>query len=63
MPDEQYIEVKLIKSLIGRLKNHIQSAHVLGLKKVNQVVRVKNTPENRGLINKIAYMVVCKHCD
>jgi large subunit ribosomal protein L30 len=57
---DKYIEVKLVKSLIGRLKNHIQSAHALGLKKINQVVKVKDTPENRGLINTIGYLVRCQ---
>jgi large subunit ribosomal protein L30 len=57
---DKFIEVKLVRSLIGRLKNHVQSAHVLGLRKINQVVKVKDTPENRGLINRINYLVQCQ---
>jgi large subunit ribosomal protein L30 len=29
----------------------------LGLRKINQTVEVLNTPENRGMINKVAYML------
>ena len=58
---DKFIEVKLVKSLIGRLKNHVQSAHALGLKKINQVVKVKDTPENRGMINRINYLVHCQY--
>lgn len=51
------IKVKLLKSLIGRLSSHKQCASGLGLKKINQVVEITDTPENRGMVNKISYML------
>ncbi len=51
------ISVTLDKSLSGRKKNHIASANGLGLKRIRQTVNVIDTPENRGMINQIYYMV------
>lgn len=57
MGDSSVIKVTLIKSLIGRLESHKACARGLGLKKINQTVSVINTPENRGMVNKISYLV------
>lgn len=54
------VSVTLIKSLSGRKKNHIASANGLGLKRIRQTVEVIDTPENRGMINQINYMVSVK---
>ena len=51
------IKVTLVKSTIGRLKSHIACAKGLGLRRTNHSVEVIDTPENRGMINKIYYMV------
>lgn len=51
------LKVTLTRSTIGRLKSHISCARGLGLKRTNQSVTVIDTPENRGMINKIYYMV------
>jgi large subunit ribosomal protein L30 len=51
------LKVTLTKSTIGRLKSHIACARGLGLKRTNHCVTVQDTPENRGMINKINYMV------
>ena len=51
------IQVKLIKSGIGRIKKHKLCIQGLGFKKLNQVVTVEDTPSNRGMINKISDMV------
>ncbi len=51
------IKVTLTKSLIGRLKSHQQCAYGLGLKRTHHTVEVIDTPENRGMINKIRYML------
>ena len=54
---QKTIKIKLTKSLIGRLKNHKASANGLGLRKIGQVVEVVDTPQNRGMINQISYLV------
>ena len=57
MSENQNITIKLVKSGIGRMKNHKLCIKGLGFKKVNQVVTVVDTPSNRGMINKISDMV------
>ena len=57
MTASKTIQIKLIKSGIGRIKNHKLCIQGLGFKKLNQVVTVEDTPSNRGMINKISDMV------
>ena len=54
------IEVKLIKSLIGSKSYQRNSVKGLGLSKLGQVVLVKDTPENRGMINKANHLLEVK---
>jgi large subunit ribosomal protein L30 len=51
------LSVMMTKSKNGRLKSHQNCLKGLGLSKIRQVVEVVDTPENRGMINKIAYML------
>ncbi len=51
------LNVTMMKSKIGRLKSHKACLQGLGLKRINQTVEVISTPENKGMINKIAYMI------
>tara|TARA_B100001778_G_scaffold238886_1_gene199438 strand:- start:992 stop:1168 length:177 start_codon:yes stop_codon:yes gene_type:complete len=51
------IKVTLIKSLAGRLKAHQACARGLGIKKIHKTIEVNDTPENRGMINKINYLL------
>lgn len=51
------VKVTQIKSAIGRLKNHQACLRGLGLRRMHQAVEVIDTPENRGMINTINYMV------
>ena len=57
MNKEKIIKIKLIKSGIGRIKNHKLCIKGLGFKKLNEVVSVSDTPSNRGMINKISDML------
>ena len=57
MSASKTIQVRLIKSGIGRIKKHKLCIQGLGFKKLNQVVTVEDTPSNRGMINKISDMV------
>ena len=57
MSKDQNITIKLVKSGIGRMKNHKLCIKGLGFKKLNQVVTVVDTPSNRGMINKISDMI------
>lgn len=51
------LSVTMTKSKIGRLKSHQECLKGLGLRKIRQTVEVIDTPENRGMINKVAYML------
>lgn len=51
------IQVTLVKSTHGRLKKHIACVKGLGLRKINHTVEVIDTPENRGMINKVSYLL------
>ena len=54
------IKITLVKSLIGRLEAHKNSARGLGLSKIRQTVEVADTVENRGMINAIGFLLKCE---
>ena len=54
------VQVKLVKSLIGRLQSHKDCARGLGLRRMHHTVEVIDTPSNRGMINAISYMLEVK---
>ena len=51
------LQVTLVKSLNGRLKSHQACARGLGIRRIHRPITVIDTPENRGMINKINYML------
>jgi large subunit ribosomal protein L30 len=51
------IRLTLLKSRFGRTPGHAQCASGLGLRRRHQSIEVKDTPENRGMIEKIRYML------
>lgn len=51
------LKVTLVKSTIGRLKSHQDCVRGLGLRRTHHTVTVIDTPENRGMINKVSYML------
>ena len=51
------ISVTLIKSKYGRLESHQKCLIGLGLRKMHQTRVISDTPENRGMINKISYLL------
>jgi len=57
MVDGKKIKVTLVRSMIGTKGVHRQSVRGLGLRRVNHTVEVLDTPANRGMINKVSYMV------
>ena len=57
MSDKKYVTVTLVKSTIGRLPAHRACVKGLGLRKMNHTVSVIDTPENRGMINKVSYLL------
>ena len=57
MAKSKELKVTLVKSKHGRLKNHRACVAGLGLRRMHQTVQVSDTPENRGMINRISYML------
>lgn len=57
MADDKKLKLTLVRSLIGRLKNHQASVRGLGLRRMHQSVVVSDTPENRGMIAQVEYML------
>lgn len=53
----QAIRVTLIKSTSGRLARHKACVRGLGLRRMHHSVEVQDTPCNRGMINKVLYML------
>ena len=57
MAEIKKIRVKLIRSMNGRLKKHQACVRGLGLRRIHHTVEVIDTPENRGMIKKVSYML------
>jgi large subunit ribosomal protein L30 len=57
MAEAKKVKVTLIKSRFGRLKAHRACVAGLGLRRMHQTVEVLDTPENRGMINKVSYLL------
>ena len=57
MAKPKELKVTLVKSKFGRLKSHKACVAGLGLRKMHQTVTVEDTPENRGMINRVSYLL------
>ncbi|MBP3829671.1 MAG: 50S ribosomal protein L30 [Prevotella sp.] len=51
------IKVKQIKSRIGAPKNQKRTLDAMGLRKINQVVELEDTPSVRGQIQTVHHLV------
>ena len=51
------VKVRLVKGLRGTRALHRLSVKALGLNKINDVRELKDSPQVRGLINKVHYLV------
>ena len=52
------IKVKQIKSRIGAPKDQKRTLDTLGLRKINQVVEVEDTPSTRGMVQRLHHLVI-----
>jgi large subunit ribosomal protein L30 len=57
MAEGKKIRVTLVKSLIGTKPEHRACVRGLGLRRLNHTVEVIDTPANRGMINRVAYLL------
>ncbi|MGI6697897.1 MAG: 50S ribosomal protein L30 [Clostridiales bacterium] len=51
------LRIKLVRSVIGSKKDQKSTVEALGLRKISQVVEKNDTPEIRGMINKVRHLV------
>ena len=51
------LKVTLVKSTIGRIAAHRAWVAGLGLRRMHHTVEVQDTPENRGMINAVSYLL------
>lgn len=57
---DKKLKVTLVKSVIGTKESHRATVRGLGLRRLNHTVELQDTPEVRGMINKVSYLVKCE---
>jgi large subunit ribosomal protein L30 len=51
------VKLQLVRSLIGTRESHRATVRGLGLRRINSVSELQDTPAIRGMINKVSYLV------
>ena len=51
------LEIKLVRSLIGRKPNQVKTAEALGLSKINQTVVKEENDAINGMVKTISHLV------
>ena len=51
------LKVTLVKGLIGTRQSHRATVRGLGLRRVNSISELEDTPSIRGMLNKVSYLV------
>ena len=51
------VRVTLVMGLIGTRESHRATVRGLGLRGINSVSELEDTPSVRGMINKVSYLV------
>lgn len=51
------LKIKMVKSEIGRPEKQRKILRGLGLNKLNNTVTLSDTPQIRGMINKVVHLV------
>lgn len=54
---DKKIKVTLVKSVIGTKEAHRATVRGLGLRRLHHTVELQDTPEVRGMINKVSFLV------
>ena len=55
--EENFLKVKLVRSLVGRPRKQREVVKGLGLRKMSSEVIRKDCPEIWGMINKVSHLV------
>jgi len=51
------LKITLVKSVIGCKDDQIATVKALGLKKIRDVVEKQDTPQIRGMLNKVSHLI------
>ncbi|MCS6765160.1 MAG: 50S ribosomal protein L30 [Candidatus Protistobacter heckmanni] len=54
---DKKIKIQLVRGLIGTRESHRATVRGLGLRRINSVSELQDTPAVRGMINKVSYLV------
>ena len=54
---DKRLKITLIKSYIGRPQKQRKVLRGMGLEKLNRSVLLNDTPEIRGMVNKVSHLV------
>ncbi|MDF3839068.1 50S ribosomal protein L30 [Cupriavidus basilensis] len=54
---QKTVKVQLVRGLIGTREDHRATVRGLGLRRINSVSELEDTPAVRGMINKVSYLV------
>lgn len=57
MAKKNTVRIRQVKSGIGYSKDQGATLRGLGLRRMNQVVELEDTPSVRGMINKVTHLV------
>ena len=57
MSDTKEVKIQLVKSPIGCREDHRATVRGLGLRRLNSVRELEDTPAVRGMINKVSYLL------
>ena len=57
MSEKKTVKIKLVRSIAGTRHSHRATVRGLGLRKLNSVSVLEDTPAVRGMINKVDYLV------
>jgi len=54
---EKKLKITLVRSFIGRPQKQRRILRGMGLEKMNRTVLLNDTPEIRGMVNKVSHLV------
>lgn len=61
MAKAKEIRVTQIKSRIGRSKKQCRTLEALGLRRINHSVTKQDTPQIRGMVEKVSHLVTVEN--
>lgn len=60
---EKMLKITQVKSIIGSKIDHKRTIEALGLRRIRHSVIKKDTPQIRGMIKKVNYLITMEEID